>query len=435
MSKVGSLDLANLPAGEDEQFEYKSSITPFDSLKEKVARAASGFWNSGGGLFIAGVNGSGKPDGGFPNFVGRQAVRDWIDQTVHQVFPAGRYDVRLFAHDPAAGLNIKPNQCVIAVEFGESARPPHMAPDHKYYIRAGAHTVPATHYIVEALWARRRLQRPQLAHTMRFKPEASDIVQLAIVALSDEPAVSVSIVLDPLPEMWKDTKALFPLKIPVLDRASPFHLDVTTYFAAEKRLGPAVQLRMEYYDVAGNHYDYTATLDVKSIAPWRIGTPASEKMAKSFESIDKTLKEVPKALHDLQDENAELRARLEILQDGLVPKRTADPNVIAGQLRSDAKALLLEAKTDGRIIFSPYMGGSQLSAGTASFIRTRGDHREEVKWRSIVSELRRKDLIDGVFERGTSSVFRLTEFGYAVADAIAPASSREGIDGEAGRAK
>jgi hypothetical protein len=96
---------------------------------------------------------------------------------------------------------------------------------------------------------------------------------------------------------------------------------------------------------------------------------------------------------------------------------------------------LLEAKTDGRIIFSPYMGGSQLSAGTASFIRTRGDHREEVKWRSIVSELRRKDLIDGVFERGTSSVFRLTEFGYAVADAIAPASSREGIDGEAGRAK
>src|SRR5665213_965704 len=250
MSRPDQLDLANLPTTEDEIFEFKCSATPFQTLKDKLARAASGFWNSGGGLFIAGVDGTGKPDGGLPPVVGRTSTRDWVDQILTDVSPRGTYLVRLFLHDPTSPLKIAADRCVIAVEFEESPRPPHMAPDHKYYIRAGAHTVPATHYIVEALWARRRVQRPQLAHSMRLKPEASDIIQLAVLALTEEPAINVNFTLDPLPEMWKDIDVAFPLRIPLLDRATPFYVDVTTYHAAAERLGHGVKLRVEYEDLA-----------------------------------------------------------------------------------------------------------------------------------------------------------------------------------------
>jgi hypothetical protein len=424
MSRLEGIDIANLPGAEDDQFEYKSSTTPINALKDKLGRAASGFWNSCGGIFIAGVDDTGKPDGGVVQAVGRTSIRDWADQVLLEVSPLGTYAVRTFPHDPATSLKVVANCCVLAVEFERSARPPHMAPDHKYYIRAGAHTVPATQYILEALWARRRLQRPQLAHTMRLKPEASDIIQLVVLALTDEPATNITISLDPLPEMWKDSKAVFPLRLPLLDRTTPFHLDVTTYFAAGERLGPDVRLRIGYQDLGGNHYDYAATLDIKSIAPWKIGTPANEKMAGSLDSIDKTLQKVPTALKELQDENAELRSLMESLQSTAFPRRDGEPGAIAAQLGPDASALMLAAKKDGTIIFTPYIGGSQLSAGGTAFISSVNDHREQARWRSTISEIRNIGLIEGVFERGTSSLFRLTNLGYKVADAVSPKPER-----------
>ncbi len=432
MPQLQQLDIANLPLAEDERFEYKSSATPSNGLKDKLTRAASGFWNSGGGMFIVGVDGTGRPDGGFATAVGETPIRDWIDQVLKDVAPVGVYSVQLFLHDPTSGLNIGENNCVIAVEFEESARPPHMAPDHKYYIRAGAHTVPATHYIVEALWARRRVQRPQLAHTMRLKPEASDIIQLAILPLTEEPAINVAIALDPLPEMWKNSTASFPLRLPVLDRTTPFYLDVTTYFAAEERLGEGVKLRVEYEDLCKNRYDYTATLDIKSIAPWRIGTPASEKMAKSLESIDKTLKAMPKAIDELHDETAQVRGRLEAIHSVAFPRPAGEPSAIAPQLSSHASAVLLAAKREGTIVFSPYLGGSALSAGNIQFISPPGDNREEARWKSAILELRDLWLVDGVFERSSSAVFRVTELGYEIADAIEPPTDRahHGQDGK-----
>jgi hypothetical protein len=418
MSQLQQLDISNLPAAEDERFEYKSSATSPNALKDKLTRAASGFWNSGGGIFVVGVDGTGKPDGGFATTVGKTPIRDWIDQVLKDVSPVGTYLVRLFLNDPASELNIGANHCVIAVEFAESARPPHMAPDHKYYIRAGAHTLPANHYLVEALWARRRVQRPQLAHTMRLKPEAEDIIQLAVLPLTEEPAVNVAISLDPLPEMWKKSTASFPVKLPVLDRTMPFYLDVTTYFAAEERLGDGVILRVEYEDLAKNRYDYAATLDIKSVAPWRIGTPASEKLAKSLESIDKTLKAVPKAIADLHDEATQVRGRLEAIQSVAFPPPTVEASAIVAQLSSDASALLLAAKREGMIVFSPYLGGSSLSAGNAQFISSPSDNREVARWRSAILELRGLSLVDGVFERGASTIFQITKLGFEIADAV-----------------
>lgn len=419
-SPLQQLDIGALPTAENERFEYKSSATPPNALKDKLTRAASGFWNSGGGVFIGGVDGTGKPDGGLPATVGRTPVRDWIDQVLKEVSPVGAYSVRLFPHDPTSGLNIAASQCVIAVEFEESARPPHMAPDHKYYIRAGAHTVPATHYIVEALWARRRVQHPQLAHTMRLKPEASDIIQLAILPLTEEPAINVTIAIDPLPEMWKDSKAVFPLKLPLLDRTTPFYLDITTYFAAEERLGQGIHLQVEYEDLARNCYEYTAILDIKSIAPWTIGTPANEKIAKSLESIDNTLKAVPKAIDELNGETAQVRGRLETMKSVAFPGPIAEVGEIATQLSADAIAVILAAKKSGTISFTPFIGGWRLSAGNTQFSSIPGSHREEARWKSAILELRDLGLVDGVFKRGASTLFRVTKLGYEIADAVKP---------------
>ena len=81
-----------LPNAEDDRHEYKSSAIKNDKeLGDKIAKAASGFWNSGGGLFVVGVNENGQPDGGISLNVGRQSRRDWIDRAISQVMPKSCY--------------------------------------------------------------------------------------------------------------------------------------------------------------------------------------------------------------------------------------------------------------------------------------------------------------------------------------------------------
>ncbi|MFH5805472.1 helix-turn-helix domain-containing protein, partial [Alienimonas sp. DA493] len=119
-----------------------------------MSRAASGFANTGGGVFVMGVNDEGNADGGVEPVVGRQALPDWIDVIVHQVLPTPRYRTHLITDADGRG-RIEPGKVVAAVEFFESARAPHMADDERYYIRAGAHTVAAGQFLVDALYAKR----------------------------------------------------------------------------------------------------------------------------------------------------------------------------------------------------------------------------------------------------------------------------------------
>jgi predicted HTH transcriptional regulator len=95
--KLEDLDLSEfLPNAEDDRHEYKSSAIKNEGLGDKIAKAASGFWNSGGGLFVVGVDGNGQPDGGISLSVGqkgRQSRRDWIDQVILQVTPKFAYVV------------------------------------------------------------------------------------------------------------------------------------------------------------------------------------------------------------------------------------------------------------------------------------------------------------------------------------------------------
>jgi hypothetical protein len=161
-----------------------------------------------------------------------------------------------------------------------------MAPDKRYYIRAGAHTVSARHFIVEAIWAKRHLAKPRLTYNFRFKPETQQVIQLGIVALTAAPAVDVQISFSPLPNLLSQSAHLFPLKIPMIDIENPFFFDATTWADASKRFGANVSLIVEYKDLSGNTYSLNETLNVAgAVPPLMLGQHPFERIAKAIESI------------------------------------------------------------------------------------------------------------------------------------------------------
>src|ERR1700721_1024798 len=147
-----------LPNAENADFEFKSSLIcdgkGDGKLQTAIQKAASGFWNSGGGYFMIGVSGNGQPDGGITQTVGRTSRRDWIDRAISSVSPT--FPNGYLIHEipsAGAGMNIGTGKAVYAIGFAASDFAPHMA-DGSYYIRAGAHIDPASAFIVEALFAR-----------------------------------------------------------------------------------------------------------------------------------------------------------------------------------------------------------------------------------------------------------------------------------------
>lgn len=259
--KLEDRDLEFLPSPEDDLHEYKASATKDNELAEKIARAASGFWNSGGGLFVAGVSGNGQPDGGISLRVGRQARRDWIDQAISRVSPRAPYAVQCI-EDRGAGLKISTGNAVVLIGFAPSESAPHMAPDHRYYIRAGAHTVPASHFLVEAIHARRGLRAPMLRHVVRRKPEGGGVVQLGVICLNDAPAFNVEFRLNPLPTCLRHWSARLPLVIPVISREAPFYFDFL-FSSAEAELKQRYQATMKYVDSVGRIDQIDLDIDVE----------------------------------------------------------------------------------------------------------------------------------------------------------------------------
>lgn len=289
---LNAIELDAIPGAEGDEWEFKSSAISPNDLKKKLYCAVSGFANSGGGYFIAGVDGNGDPDGGIPATIGKQDLRDWADQIIHQVQPAPVYDIKLF-DDPKGRGNINADHLVMMVGIDESIFAPHMAPDNRYYIRAGAHTVAARHFITDAIWAKRHVNKPRLIHNWRFKPGDDGVIQLGVVALTNAPAIDVSVNLKPLGDFLKGSKDRFPLQLPLIDTDNPHYFDVTTWFKSDERFGENVQMDVVYHDLAGNKYDYSVNLNTFSgLSPVQIGKDATAKMAKSLESIEKLLQKL-----------------------------------------------------------------------------------------------------------------------------------------------
>ena len=286
---LNTIDALTIPKAESDTFEFKSSLISQDGLKKKLSAAASGFSNSGGGYFIAGVDDkTGDPDGGIPNQFGRTDLRDWVDQVVNKIEPRPNYEIKLIDDVQGRGT-LNPDCSILVVGFNESRAAPHMATDGKYYLRAGAHTETARHYLLEAIWAKRYVQKPSLTHNFRRKPNVDKVQQLGVVNLTNSPALDVQIELTPEPPFFaQNAPDTFPLNISLIDQQNPFYFDVCPTIDAVDHFGNNIELIVKYSDMFGNAYELKKQLQVTDGAsPLSIGKDALIRIADSTEQIRK----------------------------------------------------------------------------------------------------------------------------------------------------
>lgn len=257
------LDLAELPDEENERFEYKGSETDDNALRTKLQKAASGFWNSGGGVFVAGVNDRGVPNGGIEPRVGRKPRKEWIDQALTDVRPQGAWQSVL--KDSAEDGELEDGKVVVAVAFQASHLGPHMGPGNRYYVRVGAHTEPAPHFLVEAIRARRGIASPQLAVYLRVSEHQPGFADLVVANLSEEPATDVMVRVSPSPVPLQIRTGGNSREFRVIDRSFPARILFTFLSRAGGRLawawsGRRYTVHLSYCDRLQRHYTEDLTL-------------------------------------------------------------------------------------------------------------------------------------------------------------------------------
>jgi Putative DNA-binding domain len=270
-------DLARLPNAEDDRHEFQSSAVRDPDLAHTISKAASAFWNSGGGLFVAGVGKDGKPDGGLSPQAGRQPRREWIEAVLHGVTPADRFCVHEIENDGACpGIGI--GKAVFLIAFGVSETAPHMAADRRYYLRAGADTLPASSFIVESIWARRNLPKPRLMHIAQLDHFTKDShwLNVEIVTVNDATALEVEIEISP------ETSLTFPLHVTAIDKLHPFSFRLEIPFQ-----GIALEIKIKYADAAGNAYAYIGQIDSR-LCVWPFDRPQTNlsRIAEAIERLN-----------------------------------------------------------------------------------------------------------------------------------------------------
>jgi hypothetical protein len=265
ISRYEADDLKLLPKAENDRIEFKSSRTRDEALQKKIQQAASGFWNSGGGLLVVGVNDkTGRADGGIILTVGNQTRRDWIDQVISAVTPQAEYRIQIIEGD-ADKHGIDAGKAVILIAFAQSDAGPHMAADKSYYIRAGAHTVPASHFMVESLWSRRYFAKPKIVHVFDTEPFTgeSSYLNIELVSITTAPALDVNVTLRSRLNDMPDPKLSFPLKTTLIDQSHSFGFRFE--FPVRNFL---FDLEVCYKDLAGKEYKDEACISSSDIVPY-----------------------------------------------------------------------------------------------------------------------------------------------------------------------
>jgi hypothetical protein len=254
-------DLLALPAHETAEYEFKSSLSEDDDLGPAIRKAASAFWNSGGGVLVIGVDDKGKIDGGISEAVGKQTREDWIHRAISKVSHQGQYHLKLISGKNNSS-SIRPNHLVTVIAFEESPLPPHMA-DGTYYTRAGTHSDPASHFIVEALFAKRSVQSPVIRAVLINSERKTAVIELAVLVVNDSAALNVEVSFDPLPKIAEHVRDSFPLCIPVIDQRHPFTMELFRMLLKSEMFGSEpVLLKLDYEDVLGNKHHYEQQIDV-----------------------------------------------------------------------------------------------------------------------------------------------------------------------------
>lgn len=292
-------DLDELPKYESDLYEYKSKLVSFDKLVDKISIAASAFWNTGGGIFIVGIDDNGEIDGGIPMKNGKTKVSDWVDKVISNVEPIGTYYVKTIK-SKKTDSRISKDCVVLVIAFERSHLVPHMAQDKKYYIRVGAHSIPANHYIIEALRSYRNQIDPTLRAILRMHPSKPDIVQLVITSISEGAALDVEISFEPLPKIFDDVKfkGNFPLEVPLIDRQNPFCMEISLFPGGYQVFGDVpVTIKVNYKSISGKDFEYSQVIDPKkNLSPLKFGSDNLKEIKKSLDKVEATLSYINRSI-------------------------------------------------------------------------------------------------------------------------------------------
>ncbi len=292
-------DLLVLPKQETAEYEYKSSRIQDDDLRSAIAKAASAFWNSGGGYLILGIDDKGQIDGGITNTVGKQTRPDWIDRALSKVSPQGHYKIKVISSESGNSL-ISANCSVFVIAFEESINAPHMAHDNKYYIKAGAHSDPAPHFLVEAIRAKKHVRVPMIRAILRNSSRKNGVVELAVVVVNDAAALNVNITFEPLPKWFEDIKPSFPLQIPLIDQQHEFSTELFRMLLKSQIFGDKpILLKLDFDDVLGNKHHYEQLVDPeRNRIPLAIGDDNLANVEKAIKELHQSFRQVMGEFYD-----------------------------------------------------------------------------------------------------------------------------------------
>lgn len=166
-----------------------------------------------------------------------------------------------------------------------------MAHDHVYYIRAGAHTVPAGHFIVEAIHARRGLRTPLLGHIIRLKPGNSKVIQLGIVALNAASAINVCVESDtPLNGFTSRLDERVSLRVPIISEQFPLFFDIALIMLGREDF-PSFNINLTYSDIANRTYQNSFEVDIdRQLGPSLSSDNGYDRIEKELKNLAKIIK-------------------------------------------------------------------------------------------------------------------------------------------------
>lgn len=171
-SKWTEDDVLALPAGENDSFERKGSMSldlklpkvKEDEVLNELAKQLSAFANASGGQIIYGVANNGTVDAGGValSVKGRHSTKEWLEDVIPKLTEFEIVGFNVYEIGPSAGSSkISGGKAIFVVDVPASDRAPHQSKrDLKYYIRLAGKSHPAPHRMIEDI--RNRQKHPLL---------------------------------------------------------------------------------------------------------------------------------------------------------------------------------------------------------------------------------------------------------------------------------
>ena len=126
-----------------------------------LSKQISAFANGGGGRLFIGVDDRGVVDGGVRVDLRGGGTRAWLEDIVPHVVDPPLQRCNVFEVGPSASrTRVRTGHAVYVVDVPGSARAPHQAKDHRYYLRIAGKSRPMGHVHVQDVL--RRTRHPQL---------------------------------------------------------------------------------------------------------------------------------------------------------------------------------------------------------------------------------------------------------------------------------